>query len=122
MADREFRLVVIESPFRAISPEDHVRNVEYARACLRDALKRGDAPMASHLLYTQALDDGDPLQRSYGMEAGWAWFKVAQAVVFYTDLGFSQGMNAALLLAESLKIPVEQRWLGTTAEPWTAKP
>ena len=39
--------------------------MEYARACLRDSLLRGEAPIASHLLYTQpvaSLDDSDPVR------------------------------------------------------------
>ena len=49
------RLVYVESPYAG----DVERNVQYARACLADCLRRGEAPFASHLLYTQEgiLDD-----------------------------------------------------------------
>jgi hypothetical protein len=55
------RLVVLESPYAG----DVDANVEYARACVRDALQRGDAPIASHLLYTQPgiLRDEVPAER-----------------------------------------------------------
>lgn len=43
------RLVIIESPFAG----DVVRNLRYLRACMRDCLRRGEAPYASHALYTQ---------------------------------------------------------------------
>jgi hypothetical protein len=34
------------------------RNIRYAQLCVLDCLQRGEAPFASHLLYTQVLDDG----------------------------------------------------------------
>jgi hypothetical protein len=43
------RRVIIESPYSG----DVETNVAYARAALRDCLSRGEAPLASHLLYTQ---------------------------------------------------------------------
>ena len=46
-------LVVIETPYS----RDVEANTEYARACLLDSLRRGEAPIASHLLHTQVLDD-----------------------------------------------------------------
>lgn len=47
------RRVLIESPFAAPTPEGIEEHVRYARACLKDALLKGEAPLASHLLYTQ---------------------------------------------------------------------
>ena len=47
--------VIIESPFAG----DTETNIKYARECLRDSIFRGEAPLASHVLYTQdgVLDD-----------------------------------------------------------------
>lgn len=93
------RRVIIESPYAG----DVERNLRYLRACMRDSLLRGEAPFASHGLYTQpgVLDDHDPEQRRLGIEAGFAWWGGAAAVVFYTDLGWSRGMlGAQSLLAE----------------------
>lgn len=84
-------------------------NVRYARACLLDALSRGESPIASHLLYTRVLDEADPLQRAQGIEAGLAWRRVADASVLYTDRGISPGMAAGAALAERAGIPVEHR-------------
>ena len=41
----------------------------YARACVADCLRRGEAPIASHLLYTQpgVLDDDVPEERAQGI-------------------------------------------------------
>lgn len=97
--DEGMRRVIIESPYAG----DVERNLRYLRACLRDSLLRGEAPFASHAIYTQpgVLDDHDPEQRRMGIEAGFAWWIGAAAVVFYTDLGWSRGMlGAQLMLAE----------------------
>lgn len=101
------RLVIIESPYAG----DVATNVEYARRCVRDSLSRGEAPIASHLLYTQAgiLDDDNPAERQWGIDAGLAWRSVAQASVVYTDLGISAGMSYGITTALSAGIPVEYR-------------
>jgi hypothetical protein len=90
--------VLIESPFKATSPEGEARNVRYVRACMRDSLLRGEAPFASHALYTLegVLKDGDPAERKLGMEAGWAYLEVCKVTAVYTDLGISDGMRAGI--------------------------
>lgn len=100
-------LVIIESPFAG----NVTRNIDYARECLADSLKRGEAPIASHLLYTQpgVLDDDDPEQRRLGIEAGHAWMRAADAVVFYVDLGMSPGMQDGLEVAEKAGVKIETR-------------
>jgi hypothetical protein len=104
-----YRLVILESPYAG----DVEANVEYARACLRDSLLRGEAPIASHLLYTQpgVLDDLIPWERQRGIDAGLAWKAVAQASVVYTDLGISSGMQCGIDAANAAGIPIEMRIL-----------
>lgn len=87
------KLVVIESPYAG----DVARNETYARMCLADSLARGEAPIASHLLYTQpgVLNDLVPGERRLGIDAGLAWGAKADIAVFYLDLGVSPGMLAA---------------------------
>lgn len=91
------KLVLIESPYAGYIS----RNIPYARAALKDSLNRGEAPLASHLLYTQPgiLDDGDAEQRALGIAAGLAWRHAAELSAFYTDHGWSNGMLSALKLA-----------------------
>lgn len=91
------RLVVMESPYAG----DVEANLAFGRQCLRDCLARGDAPLASHLLYTQddVLDDDKPEERAQGVLAGHAWMKVTNAVVFYIDRGISPGMRLGLRAA-----------------------
>lgn len=98
-------LVIIESPYSG----DVERNEEYGRACLEDSLRRGEAPIASHLLYTQVLDDRWPPDREMGIEAGLAWYRVAEKCVVYTDLGMSRGMTEGVARAQGHGVPVEYR-------------
>jgi len=103
------RRVIVESPYAGEIEE----NVKYARACVRDCLLRGEAPIASHLLHTQdgILRDGVPEERALGIAAGLAWAKVADAMVVYTDRGRSKGMLAAVAYAEQAGVLVEFRRL-----------
>lgn len=84
--------VVVESPYAG----DVERNVKYARLCMLDCLQRGEAPYASHLLYTQCLDDDTPDERTLGILAGFAWGAKADLHAFYVDLGVSDGMRKSL--------------------------
>jgi hypothetical protein len=103
------KLVILESPFAG----DIQRNVEYARACVRDSLLRGEAPIASHLLYTQPgiLDDTIPEERQHGIDAGLAWRAVAHGSVVYTDMGISRGMQYGIDTAIAAGRTVEYRSL-----------
>ena len=103
------RLVIIESPFAG----DVEANTTYARAAVRDSLSRGEAPIASHLLYTQpgVLRDEVPSERQWGIDAGLAWRAVAEASVVYTDRGITKGMEYGISAARAAGKPVEFRKL-----------
>jgi hypothetical protein len=102
-----FKLVILESPFAG----DVQANIEYARRCVKDSLMRGEAPIASHLLYTQEgiLDDTVPEERSLGIDAGLAWREVAHGSVVYVDRGISSGMQYGIDKARSAGKSVEFR-------------
>lgn len=102
---RQKKLVVLESPYAG----DVEFNLTYARKCLSDSLRRGESPIASHLLYTQVLNDLDPNERKQGVGAGLDWLKVAEKQVFYTDLGWSEGMKKAKRAGEEMGIEIEER-------------
>ncbi|MBR0695970.1 hypothetical protein [Bradyrhizobium lablabi] len=115
ISPRAMRRVILESPFAG----EIDANVAYARACIRDALLRGEAPLASHLLYTQPgiLNDNDRNERAHGINAGHAWMHLADAVVVYVDRGISAGMQAGMNLARFNGIPIERRSLLGKAVP-----
>ena len=110
MRARKVIRVVIESPY-AGNIFQRWRNRRYARKCMLDSLNRGEAPYASHLLYTQVLDDSKPLDRSRGIMAGQKWLAGADAVAVYTDLGISKGMEAGINVAKELCKPIHYRSL-----------
>lgn len=103
------RLVILESPYAG----DVERNVAYAREAMCDCLARGEAPFASHLLYTQpgVLDDSEPAERALGIRAGLAWGPKADATVVYMDYGLTSGMRAGIERAEAQGRPIEYRFL-----------
>lgn len=97
--------VIIESPYAG----DVATNLAYLQECIRDSLRRGEAPFASHQMYTQALDDRDIDQRTLGITAGFAWRASADLVVFYEDLGWSPGMWAAHRICQEIEKPIATR-------------
>jgi hypothetical protein len=107
MADLD--LVVLESPYAG----NVDRNLRYARAAMRDCFHRGEAPYASHCLYTQpgVLDDNDREERALGIEAGLLWGRSAKRVVVYTDLGITPGMRIGIERHEREGRAVEYRTL-----------
>lgn len=106
------KLVIIETPFAAPTPELRDRNADYLRAAMLDSFDRGEAPYASHALYTQFLDDDVPKERRLGMEAGFAWGSRADVVAVYTDLGISRGMQEGIARAYAEGRHVDYRSLG----------
>src|SRR4029077_11966350 len=102
--------VIVETPYAGDVPL-HLR---YLRACMRDCLLRGEAPFASHHLYTApgVLRDEIPEERGQGILAGFAWRSVSSMTVFYIDLGWSRGMKLGREAAEQIKHPYEERTLG----------
>lgn len=101
------RRVILESPYAGkgrwpLRVWRTWRNVAYARRAVRDALLKGEAPIASHLLYRRGvLDDRVPEERRLGIGAGLAWVDGADAMVVYVDRGVSPGMRAAIEVART---------------------
>jgi len=117
------RRVTVESPFRTTTLKlpgnrelviEEAENVTYARACMNDCLMRGEAPFASHLLYTQRgiLDDTIPRERDLGIRAGLEYKRGTDATVVYTDRGVTEGVLWGIRFAHEIDHPVEYRALG----------
>lgn len=115
--------VVIESPFAARHPDGSwdaagvARNIRYVRACMADSFARGEAPYASHALYTLdgVLNDQVPSERAAGIDAGFRWAEVCHVRAFYVDLGWSSGMRSGLEDARAEGQQIEQRRLHADA-------
>tara|TARA_R100001594_G_scaffold18862_2_gene36984 strand:- start:5378 stop:5704 length:327 start_codon:yes stop_codon:yes gene_type:complete len=100
--------VIMESPFMG---QHKPRNVAYALKCLSDCIERGESPYASHLLYTQVLDDDVPEERELGFKLAEQWYRAADKIVVYEDFGVTSGMEAGMVQGELLDIPIERRKL-----------
>lgn len=115
-------LVVIESPFAGHSTWpwpftglgkwiNRQQNIRYARRAMADSLARGEAPIASHLLYTQRgiLRDDVYDERMRGIQAGFLWARCAKRRIFYVDRGMSPGMVLARREAAAIGQTIEFR-------------
>ena len=100
-------LVIIESPYMG----NVKSNVAYARKCMSDSLLRGESPFASHLLYTQVLDDNKDIERLTGMFRAFNWYRHADLMAVYIDRGISNGMKMGMEVAEKLGIEMVYRTL-----------
>lgn len=100
---------VIESPYAG----DVETNLAYAKRCVHDCLRRGEAPYASHLFFTQSglLDDLNPEERELGIKAGFAWGAAATYVAVYVDRGISGGMRQGIRAASQRGAHIEVRSL-----------
>lgn len=103
------RLVIIESPYRAETESNFERNLFYLDLAIRDSIIRGESPYASHKILPGALRDDLPDERDLGIRCGYAWWRAASLVAFYTDLGWSEGMRRSLVRAKTQNIKVEMR-------------
>ena len=112
------KLVYVESPFKGENWELTARNVYYARLCVRDCLKRGEAPYASHLFFTQAgiLNDAIQAERDLGIAAGQAMGDKFDLRVVYDDFGVSRGMQYGIERALKLGQPIEHRKLSVVTD------
>lgn len=64
--------VYVCSPYRAKDGAELDRNIEYAQALTRRALKEGLAPITPHLYITQCLDEKKPQERAQGLAEEYA--------------------------------------------------
>ena len=105
------RRVLIESPYAAPTFEQTQEHVRYTRLAIRDALYKGEAPLASHVLYTQqnVTDDTIEAERNLGIDAGIAWYAKSQGCRVYTDCGLSNGVKYGIKRAKKDNIQIEFR-------------
>ena len=91
-------LVVIESPYAPDLTWTTEENIAYAIRAMHDCLERGEAPYASHLLFTRPgiLDDMVTVERELGITAGLVWGANADIIAVYIDHGISGGMRLGI--------------------------
>lgn len=84
-------LVYVCSPFSG----DTLKNTENARRYSRFAFEQGRIPIAPHLLFTQFLDDHNPIEREMGMYFGNVLMSLCREVWVFGDI-ISPGMDAEI--------------------------
>ncbi|WP_416999697.1 hypothetical protein [Acidaminococcus intestini] len=84
-------LVYVCSPYSG----DTLKNTENARRYSRFAFEQGRIPIALHLLFTQFLDDDNPMEREMGMHFGNVLMNLCREVWVFGDI-ISPGMDAEI--------------------------
>lgn len=84
-------LVYVCSPYSG----DTLKNTENARRYSRFAFEQGRIPIAPHLLFTQFLDDNNPIEREMGMHFGNVLMSLCREVWVFGDI-ISPGMDAEI--------------------------
>jgi hypothetical protein len=81
---------------------------------MRHSLYKGEAPFASHGLYTLTgvLRDDLASERLLGLNAGDEFRALCHTTAFYTDLGWSDGMKRARAKCDLHGYPYEMRQIG----------
>lgn len=117
--------VSVESPYSNTDPGLLQRNINYAiMACKDCASNYNEAPYASHVIHTQIVSENgtngyvnDDCPDKFGLGRDQAIELTntarihAQKIVFYTDFGFSSGLQIAKDVATQHNIPIEERKL-----------
>lgn len=88
------RKMVVESPLSAPDRAGIRENVRFALWCCRALELSGYDPICSHVVKPWWLDGHVPQERERGIASSWFWSGATH--VFFTDLGTSRGMRAAL--------------------------
>lgn len=98
--------VYICSPYRAKDGAEHDRNIGYAQALTRQAIKAGLAPVTPHLYMTQCLNEDKPEERAAGMAAGLALMEGCDFIMAGIKYGISEGMGGEIQKADKLGLDV----------------
>lgn len=106
-----FTRVLVESPYNSPTAQGLVENRNYLIRAMRDCMDRGETPFASHLLYTQILNDRDKNARVLGLALAKPWYYVVDKAVFYMDKGLSPGMEHGLKICKRIGLTIEERYL-----------
>ncbi|HCC60019.1 MAG: DUF4406 domain-containing protein [Candidatus Staskawiczbacteria bacterium RIFOXYC1_FULL_37_43] len=81
-------------------------NIEKAKEHCRDVSLKGFLPIASHIYFTQFLDDNNSEERDIGMEMGLELLKLCDEVWVFGDK-ISEGMKKEIQFAKKLNIEIK---------------
>lgn len=95
--------VYIVSPYSGKTEEEIAKNVEFAKKCCRQVVEEGKIPVASHLLFTQFLDDKNNKERELGLEFGLSLLEGCDEVYIFGST-ISAGMKKEIDYAKNKRI------------------
>lgn len=106
-------MIYICSRYRADSREELTKNIEVAKWVCQEVVESGAIPIAPHLYFPRFMDDNNPGERYFGMEAGKRLME--QCVAFHVvivDGVVSEGMQAEIkYMTEVLRIKGNVQYL-----------
>lgn len=88
--------VFVISPYCNKNKLCHKQNIQFAKLCLSDSIKRNESAFASHLLYPQVLNNKNSIERDLSIQDGLEWLNKSDFVVCYVDRGITNGMKICL--------------------------
>lgn len=106
------------SKYRAKNEVEMQQHIMDAMEACRAVHERGDIPVAPHLYWPRFLDEGNPEDRDYGLQAGMEALKRCnQMVVIIRQEGpeeewISQGMQAEITAAAKMGIEPQFIYIG----------
>jgi hypothetical protein len=106
------KLAVIECPFGTEDTSMRDQYERYAKKCIQDSLKRGEAPFAGQLLYSNLLNDRVQSEKDIILVSHLSWIAVADVIAIYTDMGLSASMQMAINVAMIKNKRLEYRSIG----------
>lgn len=109
------RTALLVTPFMAEDPSKAARMVRYALRATRDSLNKGEAPLASHLFFSEVLNIRNPIERDIGLQSQLNWMKACDVVVVYLDFGITPAMQVAINNAILRHRKIEYRTIGAVA-------
>lgn len=109
------KTVLVVTPFMSEDPSKANLLSRYAKRCTQESIKRGEAPICSHLFYYDVLNMNVPIERDYGLHSMLSWIPNADLVCVYIDFGVSQAMQVMINTAQLKSRKIEYRMIGSTA-------
>lgn len=106
---------ILVTPFMAEDPSNASKMNRYAIRATKDSLNKNEAPLASHLFFSEVLNVKNPIERDIGLHSQLMWMRSAKLVAVYSDFGITPAMQTVINAATQLSKKIEYRTIGATA-------
>lgn len=109
------KAVLLVTPFMAEDPAQAARMTRYALRATRDSMNRNEAPLPSHLFYSEVLNVRNPIERDIGLQSQLTWIKGCDIVAVYIDFSITPAMQVVINNAIIRNKKIEYRTIGSVA-------